>query len=577
MSSFSEKTKTHTILIVDDEEYSMMSLSHILSSKFHILAACNNDEAFQIIHNHPNPDEIHLLLFNLQLSGIESIDFLEKTIPLLPDTIRILLTSDTDVGTIIKAINKAQIYKFILKPFDKSELLMTIERAMEVYELKNRNKNLVKDLQVLNEGLEEKVAEQTQQLRKERDRSQIFFQMAGVIMLVIDTMHNVKLINRKGCEILGYEESEIIGKNWLENYVHEFEKDLAAKAFDQFISEKNEVDYIEYSIASKNGKKHLIAWYNTVLKNEKGEVTGTLSSGEDITRRKKAEDELRSANAKLEKDVKRQTRELLKTNEELIFEIEGHKKTEFALQEKQLQLIHAGRLSLLGEIATGMAHELKKPLSLIQSNADDLIKPLKESGNRESTQYEKLDSISKAVEQASKIIKHITGFSKKRPAQNQRINIKDPIENSLGFLDKQFRNHSISVQKEFEKEIPFVCADSQRIEQIMISILSNSRYALEKKEKAVQEEFQKKIIVALFHDREKNSVITEIIDNGIGMTREERQQCIEPFFTSKNEGQGTGLGLTIVSEIIKDNNGELEIESTKNKGTKMRIIIPVAK
>ncbi|MDM8537414.1 response regulator [Desulfobacterales bacterium HSG17] len=120
MSSFVENSKQHTILIVDDEEYSMMSMSHILSINHHILTACNNDEADKIIKNHPDPEEIHLIIYNLQLSGIESIDFLEKTIPLLPDTIRILLTSDTEVGTIVNAINKAQIYKFILKPFDKT-------------------------------------------------------------------------------------------------------------------------------------------------------------------------------------------------------------------------------------------------------------------------------------------------------------------------------------------------------------------------------------------------------------------------------------------------------------------------
>ena len=569
MSSFVENSIKHTILIVDDEEYSMMSLSHVLSSKYHILTACSNDEAVEIIQNHLCPEEIHLIIYNLELSGIESIDFLEKTIPVLPATIRILLTSDTDVGTIINAINKAQIYKFILKPFDKSELLMTIERALEAYELKIKNKNLVKDLQTLNENLEEKVAYQTKQLRKERDRSQIFFQMAGVIMLVLDNNHKVKLINRKGCEILGYDENIIIGKNWFEKFVHEYEKDRVKKTFDHIISEKNEIEYIEYSIVSQTGKKHLIAWYNTVLKNDKGEITGTLSSGEDITRRKKTEDELCTAHAKLKKDVKRQNLELLKTNEELILEIEEHKKTEFALQEKQLQLIHAGRLSLLGEITAGMTHELKQPVSLIQSYAVSLI----ESDYNKKIHYEKLEGIIKAVEQVSKIIEYIIGFSKNQPAIKEKINIITPVENSLNFLEKQFQHLKIIIQKDFEENIPFVLADCQRIEQIMISILSNSRYALEKKAKTGLKNYRKKIIVHLFYNKNINSVVIEICDNGIGMTDDEKKQCLDPFFTSKKAGEGTGLGLTIVNEIIKDYNGKLEIESTKNKGTKMRIII----
>ncbi|QTA81345.1 Two component system response regulator/histidine kinase, PAS domain-containing [Desulfonema limicola] len=569
MLSFVENSTNHTILIVDDDEYSMMSLSHILSTRHHVLTACNNDEAMHIIHTHTYRQDIHLIIYNQQLSGVESIDFLEKTIPILPEAIRILLTSDTDVGTIVNAVNKAQIYKFIIKPFDKSELLMTIERALEAYDLKLKNKNLVKDLKILNENLEAKVDEQTKQLREERDRSQIFFQMAGVIMIVIDTCHQVKLINRKGCEILGYDEKMIIGKNWFENFVHEYEQDRAEKNFDHIISEKNQIEYIEYSIVSQSGKKHLIAWYNTVLKNDKGIITGILGSGEDITRRKKTEDELRSAHAKLEKDVKRQTLELLKTNEDLILEIEGHKKTEFALQEKQLQLAHAGRLSLLGEIASGMAYELKNPLELIKSYA----KSLKKWENNKEIYYKKIDAIIQAVDQASKIIKHIIGFSKNRPVDNKKVNLQIPVENSLSFLEKQFRDRGIIIQKEFESNIPFVSADCQRIEQIMISLLSNSGYAVEQRQKKEADDYEKQIIVRLFYDKSTDSAVIEIKDNGTGMTEEEKAQCLNPFFTSKKAGQGTGLGLTIVNEIIKDYNGKLEIESTKGKGTKIRVMI----
>jgi len=138
---------------------------------------------------------------------------------------------------------------------------------------------------------ERKQAEQL--LQKEKDKSQKYLDVAAVMLVAIDTEQRVGLINKKGCEILGCEEEEILGKNWFDNFLPERIRDQVREIFEKLIgAEADASDYCENPILTKNGEERLIAWHNTVLRDEKGSVIATLSSGEDITERKKAEEQI---------------------------------------------------------------------------------------------------------------------------------------------------------------------------------------------------------------------------------------------------------------------------------------------
>ena len=157
-------------------------------------------------------------------------------------------------------------------------------------------KEAEKKLQKGYDELEQIVVQRTKSLKEERDRAQNYLDIAGVIMVAINTNQEVFLINRKGCEILGYDEAEIIGKNWFDNFLHTDEKDMLKGTFDQGISGNIELgDYFENNILTKNGRLRLIAWHNTLLKDENGNILGTLSSGEDITDQKEAEKKIKAS------------------------------------------------------------------------------------------------------------------------------------------------------------------------------------------------------------------------------------------------------------------------------------------
>ncbi|MBI5050147.1 MAG: PAS domain S-box protein [Nitrospirae bacterium] len=134
------------------------------------------------------------------------------------------------------------------------------------------------------------------QLQLERDRAQNYLDIVGVIIIAIDADQQVSLINRKGCEVLGYSEDEIVGQNWFDNFIPERIRDGVKAVFDQCITGKvNLVEYYENPILTRNGEERLIAWHNTVWHDEAGNIIATISSGDDITQRKKIEDAIAKA------------------------------------------------------------------------------------------------------------------------------------------------------------------------------------------------------------------------------------------------------------------------------------------
>ena len=139
----------------------------------------------------------------------------------------------------------------------------------------------------------QRLEEAREVLRFERDNAQRYLDIADVIFLVIDQNHNVGLINRKGCEILGYAEADILGKNWVDTFLPDGKRNEVSEFFQLAITNKsNEKTYYESLVVTSEGEERLIAWHNTLLKNDEGDITGILSSGEDITERKKTEHKL---------------------------------------------------------------------------------------------------------------------------------------------------------------------------------------------------------------------------------------------------------------------------------------------
>ena len=157
--------------------------------------------------------------------------------------------------------------------------------------VKNKTK---KELNNEIESLQKLVAEL--ELNNKKDMTQIYLDIAEVMILVIGENEEVNLINKKGCKILEYKHDEIIGRNWFEHFLPEEIREKTKAVYRKLMrGEINAVEYHENNILTKSGKEMLIAWHNSVLTNKSGHIIGTVSSGIDITEQKQAEERFRLA------------------------------------------------------------------------------------------------------------------------------------------------------------------------------------------------------------------------------------------------------------------------------------------
>jgi PAS domain S-box-containing protein len=157
--------------------------------------------------------------------------------------------------------------------------------------------NLSGAIHIIRDVTDRKQAERL--LRKERDRAQKYLDVAGVMLVAIDAEQRVGLINKKGGEILGYKEEEVIAKNWFDNFLPKRIKEEVKGVFNKLLcGEADAPEYYENPILTKDGQERLIAWHNTVLRDDKGKVIAALGSGEDITERKRAEEALHESEEK---------------------------------------------------------------------------------------------------------------------------------------------------------------------------------------------------------------------------------------------------------------------------------------
>ena len=242
--------------------------------------------------------------------------------------------------------------------------------------------------------------------------------------------------------------------------------------------------------------------------------------------------------------------------------------------EKETQLIQAGKMTTLGVMAAGMAHEINQPLNVIQVCADFFLKMLKRGAKIDDEDLRTMaNDIVANVERATGVIKHVRDFARQSEPVRTRVNINDPIRDVFKVLGHQLKVHDIDAQIDLDPDLPDIMAEHNRLEQVFINLVSNAIDAMD--EKCSQPDFKncpKELEIASFAVGDRVTVL--VSDTGTGMSEEVRLKIIEPFFTTKKVGKGTGLGVSISYGIVKDYDGSIDIESQIGEGTTFKLTFP---
>ena len=237
------------------------------------------------------------------------------------------------------------------------------------------------------------------------------------------------------------------------------------------------------------------------------------------------------------------------------------------LRDKQEQLVQAGKLATLGELTTGVAHELNNPLNntgLFVGNAIDLI----ELGAADKGQIvRELRQALQQVSKATQIISHLRTFGRAAPVSREPISLRPVIERALSLVQEQLRLHEIEVTLDLGPQEPVVVGNPIQLEQVFINLLTNAR-------DAVVDSPRKAIRISA----SVGSTAVEIafVDTGHGIPSGLERRIFDPFFTTKEVGKGTGLGLSITYGIVKEHGGTISVASTPGEGATFLIHLPLA-
>jgi PAS domain S-box-containing protein len=244
--------------------------------------------------------------------------------------------------------------------------------------------------------------------------------------------------------------------------------------------------------------------------------------------------------------------------------------------EKETQLIQASKMTTLGVMTAGMAHEINQPLNVIQVCADFFLKMVKKGMPISDEDLKSMaNDISANVQRAAGIIKHMRDFARQSEVVRTKVNINDPIKDVFSVLGHQLKVHQIELELNLDPDLPYIMAEHNRMEQVFINLVTNAVDAMDEKGKKMgTQEWRRLLKIKSFS--ENNQVVVTVSDTGTGMPQGIIDKIFEPFFTTKDVGKGTGLGVSISYGIVKDYDGTIKIESEVGKGTTFELRFPVS-
>ena len=497
----------------------------------------------------------------------------------------------------------------------------------------------------------------TEALRRERDRAQSYLDLAQVMLVAIDSAGMITLINRKGCEILGYTEAELVGGDWFEQCVPDNQRAAARAALQGAMHGGGRaLDYTEDEVRTRDGQLKLIAWHTNRVYDEHGHAIGVLGSGEDVTERRRGEQALRRSEqllrsaqsiAKLgnfelhepggavfwsqqvydifgldpragpleltrfgrdsvhpddrdrfQREWRRaldetgkfdleyrilrpdaSTREvhtlaqILPSNDGQSLVITGtfHDVTDRKLADEEMRqgqerLAHVARLSTMGEMATGLAHEINQPLTAIATYAQAAVRLMDRAGGADPAELrEVLVQITAQALRAGEVIRRLRVFVKNRTAHTETLDMNRLIEDLRVLAEPDARVNDVRLTLDLAPSVAAVAADPVQIQQVLLNLIRNAIDAMLEAPGAPREVVVRTATVG-------EEVEVAVIDRAGGIPPEVAAHLFNPFYTTK--AAGTGLGLAISRSIIRAHRGTLGHRPTPGGGTTFYFTLP---
>lgn len=482
--------------------------------------------------------------FNTFEGSVEDRDFVESYLPMRHDdgVIHGVFELYSDVTPLLGRINQASIQLLIglLSIFGLlyGALYLLVRRADRTIKSQYANiedKNA--QLESARDSLEIRIAERTRALTEEiadrvraeeslRKLSQAVDQ-SPAMTIITDPAGSIEYVNARFTAVTGYTLDDVLGSNPRILKAGEVPPETYRELWNTITAGR------EWRGEIHNRKKDgALYWASTTISpvsDAKGDITHFLGISEDITELKRIQQER---------------------------------------HRQQAELAHAGRVIILGEMATSLAHELNQPLSVISGCAQLCRKTLQTASGDGDALSEAVDQIFEQADRANEIIHSIRGFVHKDPPGRESVSLNLAVERIADLLRGDAREHGAAISFEFADHLPPVAANMLQIQQVILNLAHNGIEAM------VRNAPDRRRLVISTARLDDGSVAIDVGDSGPGIPSDAMDSVFEPFFTLKPDG--IGMGLSISRTIVEAHGGELSVISNTADGACFRVSLPPA-
>lgn len=540
----SEIGSVHILLIEDNPADRLLirsMLEESTSEEFHFDFADTLAQA----HQQMDAGSFDIILLDLSLPDRKGFDTFTAVSDHAPDTPIIVLSGLDDETLAVNAVNHGAQDYLVKGQVDHLLLLRSVRYAIERKRIERKLRHSEAFYQSLVENLPQNI------LRK-------------------DVNGQFTFANQRFCTEMGIPLADVMGKTDYDL----FPPDLAAKyqADDRQVMKDGSIHDAIEEHTIPNSQKSYVQVVKTPIYDDTGQIIGTQVIFWDVTEKRLASDRLKAANA-----------DLARSREELIETLEQLKKSHRELQDTQLQLIEMEKMQTLGQLAAGVAHEVKNPLAILRMCAEFFHRsPLLHDDQHRSVVRDMAD----AIDRADTIIMGMLDFSANRSPNLEPLNLNSLVQDSYRLVRHEYREPRYRVSLQLADNLPYALGDLTRLKQVFVNLFTNAAHAMsDGGELTIRTRLAKADNIAPDHENRLGSRDTvilragsdrlevEIEDTGPGIPEHLIQRIFDPFVTTKPTGKGTGLGLSVSKKIIELHRGHLEIENRAPHGVRVRVTL----
>jgi PAS domain S-box-containing protein len=362
-----------------------------------------------------------------------------------------------------------------------------------------------------NAQLYSSLEQKAQQIERLKDFSENIVESLNVGVLAVDLEGRIEFWNTQLESLIGIARSDAVNRGIAEVLPSDLVDEIASRADEERVS-----SLYKFQLRNRAGRNLVVNVSMAPLVGKSGERLGRLILVDDITQRMRLEE----------------------------------------------QIVQTEKLTSLGLLAAGVAHEVNTPLAVISNYIQMLAKQLPADDPRHNL----IEKIIKQTFRASEIVNNLLNFSRTGAAEIREVNLNEVIEETLTLVSHPFRNAHVQVIQTLMGDLPPVLGSGNRLQQVFLNLFMNAKDAMPAGG-----------MLEVRTGATNGYVEVEVTDTGLGIPRENLHRVFDPFFTTKATGRGTGLGLSVSYGIIKEHAGKIEVRSTPGKGTSFRLEFPTAR